>query len=778
MRHTGNLHTGPYDPRNDSTGAPRAAPGHAPHRPPALLRQPALHRLVAAVCAPALSLSEDDGQIRPKGAQGLYVDDVRVLSELVVTVDGEEPVPLGRDLGGGGSNRFEGAVFTGAGGAADPVVFLTRARRVTPTGMTEALTVSSRAREQIGLRVELHLSSDLASIAAVKSGMRPPAGNANAEGKRLVWRSMNGCIIEASGMPDPDAVEPAEGTFGWEIVLEPGEERVLSLCLERRAASEAVVVAFPQTGRAGYGSRAGDAVPLWASVESQDPRLGRFLSRSIADLNSLRMATSSAPRDVFLAAGVPWYLTLFGRDSIWAARMLLPLGHDLALGTLRSLAQRQGRVVDDLTNEEPGKILHELRQDSTRHDAFSGGPLGESVLSLPPVYYGTVDATPLWVCLLHDAWRWGLPERDVGPLLVSMERCLGWLVDFGCGAGQFVSYVDESGRGLTNQGWKDSDDGIQFRDGRIADAPLALCEAQAYAYEAAVRGAALLETFGRSGTDRWREFAAGLAGRFRDHFWVGDDEGVYPAVAIDARGAPVDSLSSNIGHLLGTGLLNDAESELVARRLGAVDLNSGFGLRTLAASSGGFNPLSYHCGSVWAHDTAIAISGLARTPGAAAREAASALIEGLLAAAEHFEFRMPELYGGAGAHGEQSGPLAYPASCRPQAWAAASSVAVLAAILGIRPDIPGGTVNFDPLPCAGPLSVGGIHLGDATVAVRLNASDPPQISGAPPGIEVRVGSPAAPARQRAGGGGAGGRGADWDEQAQAAATASQTSTSE
>ena len=732
-RLTGSLRAGGDDAEDESAGAAHTRSAGAARR------QPTLHRLVAAALAPALSLSEDDGQIRAEGAQGLYVDDVRVLSELVLTVDGEEPVPLGHDLEGGGANRFEAAAFNVGGVTPDPTLFLTRRRRLKPEGMTEELTVSSHARVPLACRVQLRLSSDLAPIAAVKSGLRPPARTADADGQRLVWRLANGSVIEAVGTPDPDHVDPGGGCLGWDLALAPGEVRLLSLSVHRHGPAGAVADAFRQGAYAGADDIAPVPVrvPVPVSVEAPDPRLARFLARSLADLAGLRMVTSSAPADVFVAAGVPWFLTLFGRDSIWAARMLLPLGSDLALGTLRTLARRQGRVVDPLTSEEPGKILHELRREPASHDAFSGGRHGEAVLSLPPVYYGTVDATPLWVCLLHDAWQWGLPDDEVEPLLAPMQRCLGWLADYGCGARPFVSYADESGCGLTNQGWKDSHDAIQFRDGRIAAAPLALCEAQGYAYEAAVRGAELLEAFGRSGAGRWREFAAGLAARFRERFWVEDDEGPYPAVALDAHGAPVDSLSSNVGHLLGTGLLDAKEAELVVGRVVGPDLNSGFGLRTLAASSVGFNPLGYHCGSVWAHDTAIAIAGLARTPGFAAKQAATALIEGLLAAAEGFGYRMPELYGGHD-RAERPGPLAYPASCRPQAWAAASSVAVLAALLGVHPDVPAGTVHFDPLPGSGPLLVQGLHLAGATIAVRLTASGPPQVTGVPPRLSVRL----------------------------------------
>ena len=217
------------------------------------------------------------------------------------------------------------------------------------------------------------------------------------------------------------------------------------------------------------------------------------------------------------------------------------------------------------------------------------------------------------------------------------------------------------------------------------DRDIALCEAQGYAYEAAMHGADLLDAFHRPGADRWREFAHNLARRFREAFWVSDPDGPYPAIALDSSGAVVDSLSSNIGHLLGTGLLDADEEQLVARRLGERDLNSGFGLRTLAKSSQGFNPLSYHCGSVWTHDTAIAIAGRRNVPEPAAEEAKNSLIEGLLAVAVHFDYRMPELYAG-DERLEQSGPRSYPASCHPQAWAAASAITLLAAVGGLRPE--------------------------------------------------------------------------------------------
>ncbi|HEX8092975.1 amylo-alpha-1,6-glucosidase, partial [Jatrophihabitans sp.] len=346
--------------------------------------------------------------------------------------------------------------------------------------------------------------------------------------------------------------------------------------------------------------------------------------------------------------------------------------------------------------EEPGKILHEIRAAETEHAA---GHQPDRLLRLPATYFGTVDATPLWILLLHDSWRWGLAEPEVERLLPNLERALAWMADFGMDGNGFLSYADRSGHGLSNQGWKDSADSVQFRDGRLAEPPVALSEVQAYGYAAAMAGASLLEAFGRPGADSWRDWATGLAERFRQRFWLADEHGRYPALALDGHGEPVDSVASNMGHLLGTGLLGEQESALVAHRLGSPELSSGFGLRTLASSAAGFNPLSYHGGSVWAHDTAIAITGLAAAaadgvPGAA--PAAANLIEGLLAAAPAFGYRMPELHGG---HRAEPGrrPIPYPASCRPQAWSAAAAMAIVTALLGPRPDAPAGALEFRPL---------------------------------------------------------------------------------
>ncbi|MGH8861518.1 MAG: amylo-alpha-1,6-glucosidase, partial [Jatrophihabitantaceae bacterium] len=291
-----------------------------------------------------------------------------------------------------------------------------------------------------------------------------------------------------------------------------------------------------------------------------------------------------------------------------------------------------------------------------------------------------------------------------------------------------------------NQGWKDSRDSIQFRDGTLASPPVALCEAQGYAVAAARRGAAILDAFGRAGADRWRAWAGALTDRFRARFWIREpaDGGVpYPAIALDGRGRAVDTVTSNIGHLLGTGLLDDAETAAVVARLGSAELDSGHGLRTMGSSSAGFNPLSYHGGSVWAHDTAIVIAGLARVGTPDAHRVVASLARGLVDAAESFGYQTPELFSGETAT-SRSGAVPYPASCHPQAWSAAAAVVLVAAATGIRPDVPGGTIGVAPLRPSpfGAITVRGIRIGDADVHVEVGRDGTVDVGGALAGLRV------------------------------------------
>ncbi|RGC70070.1 Amylo-alpha-1,6-glucosidase [Micromonospora sp. MW-13] len=679
--------------------------------------QPLLHDLVGVVRAPTSALGDAAGQIRPAGVQGVFHADARVLSRAELRVDDREPEALTQGPVGPHAARFVGLARWLGDPGPDPTVRVDRIRRLDPAGLTEELHVVSTAADLVRATVSVDLGCDLAPIEVVKSGgtAEPLEAKAGRPGQ-LAWAADGITVtVTADGATvDADADRSRSPRLSWPVELPARSAVTLSW---RLAVDDprAVVVAPP-------------AARTWArpEVTADDRRLVRFLDRSLDDLHALRLAEPAHPGDVFLGAGVPWFLTLFGRDSLWAARMLLPLGTELAAGTLRVLARRQGARVDPATGEAPGKILHELR----RHEFGAG-----EGLRLPPAYYGTVDATMLWVSLLHDAWRWGLPADQVEPLLPHLQAALAWLGEHADADGDgLVEYVDTTGHGLSNQGWKDSGDAVRFRDGRQARAPIVLAEVQGYAYEAAIGGAALLDAFDRPGGDRWREHAARLAERFRAAFWVDGPHGPQPALALDRDKRPVDSLTSNIGHLLGTGLLDDDESAQVARLLTTDALAGGFGLRTMSTDDAGFSPLSYHCGSIWTHDTAIVLAGLAR---GGFRAAALGLAEGLLAAAEAFDHRLPELYGGDD-RALAGRPVPYPAACRPQAWSAASAVLLLQAGVGLYPDVPAGRVLLAPLagPELGTLAARNLRVADASVDVTVTATGAARIDHLPPTLAL------------------------------------------
>jgi glycogen debranching enzyme len=685
-------------------------------------QQPFLHDLLAAVHAPTQVWSGGDGQVRPVGAQGVFHGDTRVASSAVVRVAGVEPEPVSAGPDGVGAVHVAGLARTVDGPGADPTARLDRFRRVRPGRVDERLVLSCSTAEPVRAVLTLALVADATPMEQVKAGM--PAvgvpGAAVAAGAPPQWASgdVTSRVVAAGAAVSGSGTARDPWVLAWELEARTGAPAEVGWALE--CAEVGAVVDAPSAERLEWST---------PRVRADDRRLPALVAQALDDLAGLRLASDGSPDDVFLAAGAPWFFTLFGRDSLWAARMLLPLGTDLAAGTLRTLARRQGVRVDPATAEQPGKILHEVRRSASHHPAEG--------LALPPVYYGTVDATPLWVTLLHDAWRWGMAAAEVEALLPAAESALAWMADHGDADGDgFLEYVDESGRGLANQGWKDSGDSVQWRDGRLATGPIALCEVQGYAHEAALAGAALLDAFGRPGADRWRAWAASLAERFRAAFWVRSPLGDYPGIALDRDKAVVDTLTSNAGHLIGTGLLTPDEEGAVARRLAGAEMDGGRGLRTMAADSAGYWPLRYHGGAVWPHDTAIVVAGLAR---AGRSELASSLTAGLLRAAEDLQYRLPELWSG-DALTDAPRTVPYPAACRPQAWSAAAGVAVLGAALGLRPDVPGGTLTVEPLRPSpfGAVAVEGLRVAGHALDVAVDAAGAATVrTAAPLAVTVR-----------------------------------------
>lgn len=659
--------------------------------------QPLLHDSTVLLRAPSQAWCARDGDMGTRAIHGFYHSDVRIIDLLELTVGGDAPECIAHTLEDSSTATYVSLVRSIDTDGADPRVRLDRRRTVTAHGLREELQLTNALDRELSTDVAVRLRVDCTPMQSIKAGLadRQPVRMRRA-GADL--RVASGTVTATLSAPDAalECDEPAV-TLRWSVTVPSGSSATVSW--ELTAADGASVV------------RGASAPPEWRDVHvrSDDIRLSAWVEHALGDLTALRMTTNDAPDEPFLAAGAPWFFTLFGRDSLWAARLLLPLGTGLAASTLRVLAGMQGTRCDEETAEQPGKIMHELRSGTLTIP-------GENV-SLPPLYYGTVDATALWACLLHDAWRWGMPHDEVQALLPNLEAALAWMRDYGDSDGDgFLEYADTSGHGLANQGWKDSGDSIQWRDGSLAEGPIALCEVQGYAYDAAIGGAELLDHFGRPGGDGWRQWASALKDRFADAFWIDDTRGPYPAVALDASKRPVDTVTSNMGHLLGTGILTSEQSVLVARRLVSPELDSGYGLRTMSTDAAGYWPLSYHGGSVWAHDTAIAITGLAHDGFV---EEAATLSRGLLAAAAGFGYRMPELHSG-DARRNTRAPVPYPAACRPQAWSAASAVAVLSARLGLHLGAHG--VTAAPAPGAGAIEVTGLRFSGRPFDLRADAA--------------------------------------------------------
>ncbi|MEU6848927.1 glycogen debranching N-terminal domain-containing protein [Actinacidiphila alni] len=634
-------------------------------------RQRSLHELVTLLRAPSVCLGSRDGQIRAAGLDGFYTDDYRVLAGLEVEVADAVAEPVGCRLRSPSSAVFTSRVRLAGDTGADPSVVLHRFRSVGEDGLKERLELVNYGADPVRVTLRVRARTDLAPVHVVRGGRQPPYVEPRAVAGGVCWTGpAREVLLTADPAPARTATEDAVAALSFTVDLAP--ERPAGVTLRAVARSDepegSERTFLPVSSVSSVSPRTAPVLPPLphdpGAGEPRDPLRRRLLRASLQDLQHMLLADPLDTADSFLAAGSPWYFTLFGRDALWSASLLLPGAPRLALGTLRTLRRRQGKGHDAVAEEEPGKILHEVRRETLLLDE----------MVIPPLYFGTIDATMLWVRLLHDTWRAGADEAEIEALLPGLLAALEWITVHGDSDGDgFVEYRSSTRGGLANQGWKDTPGAVRWADGRPARSPLALCEVQGYAYAAATQGADLLDAFGAPGADRWRDWAAGLRQRFRAAFWIDDATGAHPAIALDGDKRPVDGAASNMAHLLGTGLLDPHEAELVARRLSRPDLDCGYGLRTLSSTSKAFNPHSYHCGSVWPHDTAIAVLGLAAE---GQHAVARSLAEGVVTAAERFDFRLPELYAGTSAHDGEP-VLAYPNACRPQAWAAAGAVAVI-----------------------------------------------------------------------------------------------------
>lgn len=577
---------------------------------------------------------------------GLFVDDCRHVSRLVLRVHGW-PLRVLRS----GPESVVCAPETDR--HEDPPYAVVRRRRVLPGRLIESLELTSFVTTPQTVRVGYELAADFADQFELRSAggvdKSDAVRGAEVVDGRLVYSYARRAFARTTTVC---AVPPARLTSDsarWTVSLPPLGSVTLQLTVSASTPVDAFEDGATDMGRT-------------PAVARDD--LARCVRQGLADLDALRMPAPGVPGAVVPAAGAPWFLTVFGRDSLLTSLFALPHRPELAAGTLRVLAATQGRAVEESRVEEPGKILHELRR----------GELATTGEVPYARYYGSVDATPLFLMLL--AAHHELTGDD--PLAKSLEEAaraaVGWMLGPGGLATGYLRYRTDL-PGLVHHCWKDSGDSIVFRDGTPADGPIAVAEAQAYAYRALLGTARLATRVW--GDPAWAATltttAAALRERFASEFRLPDG---FVALALDGTGAAVDAPASNAGHLLWCGLLAGDWAATVADRLARDDFFSGWGVRTLAAGQAPYHPMSYHRGGVWPHDTAIAVAGLA----AAGRRAEAARIaDGLLAAASFGDGRLPEVMTGL-ARERGSGPVPYPHSCSPQAWAAAAPLLLLTAV--------------------------------------------------------------------------------------------------
>ncbi|MEJ1193180.1 amylo-alpha-1,6-glucosidase [Pseudarthrobacter sp. CCNWLW207] len=678
---------------------------------------------VTLVEGSSFCISLPNGDIRPEHPHGLFVQDTRILSGWSLTINGQQLEPLAAETKEPYRGLFVCRVARSDGYADSPLV-MERLREV-GAGIQEQVTVRNYSLKPADCVISLKIEADFADVFEVKEAriQRQWDETRQADGDaltiRAVWQDIRkGMVVQAPGADiSPEALTyrvtvPPHGHWSTVLTVMPSVEG---------AGSTAAFVHSDRDGLSPRDRRRREWVAKIPVLHMGNHSIERTLRRSYDDLGALRIEDPDHPERVVVAAGAPWFMTLFGRDSLWASVMAMPVDPSLALGTLQTLADRQGTVVDPVSEEEPGKILHEVRLDVS-----SGLSLGGK-----SAYYGSIDATPLFVMTLGTVSRWGFAKETIAALLPHADRALDWIRDYGDKDGDgFVEYQRLNPQGLINQGWKDSWDAINFADGTLAEPPIALCEVQAYVYIAYLSRAWIAYDAGDLAlADELADRAAQLKKQFNEQFWI--PERGYYAIALDGKKRQVDACASNMGHCLILGLVDKDKAPQVAERLMSPEMFSGWGVRTLSSDMGAYNPISYHNGSVWPHDNAIIAAGLMRYGFVAeAQRIATALLE----AADYTGGRLPELFCGFN-RDQLAAPVPYPTACSPQAWAATSPIRMVTSLMQYDAHVSRGGLWMDPVL---PESFGDLHITNAPMAggrITIDITNSvPTVQGLPEGM--------------------------------------------
>jgi glycogen debranching enzyme len=698
------------------------------------------------------------GDVAPASARelGIFHQDTRHLSHYELVLPGGSPTLLSSGAISAVLTQIDlTATDVEFGGLLDePINFLhVRRKQLLDDDFVDQIVFTNYLGHAVDVAFEVRYAADFADVFEVRGARRarrgeflPPASGGDRV--ELRYRGVDGDLYRTvlRFTPEPVTADAEHATF--RLHLEPGEAQVQEIVVGP-ARDAAVRPAKPAPRAIPDRGLAGEA-PLWpfdvrvartrhdqadflrrcTRVTCDNRVQAKLIERAVTDVHSLRILHDG---EWIVGAGIPWFAAPFGRDALITSAQLLAIAPHLAAETLRFLGHYQGKSEDPWREEEAGKIMHELRRgEMARTREIPHSP-----------YYGTIDATELYVILAGETWRWTADQALLGEIWPNVERCMEWIDRRTDGGSRFLAYQRMTERGLDNQGWKDSRDGVSFPDGRRATPPIALIEVQGYVIDAYRHAAALAAVRGEGERARaWAERGERLARRLDSAFWVPDTE--FYALAIDGAGRQVPTVSSNPGHLLWSRALPRERASRVAEVLLSPELYSGWGIRTVGRGQTVYNPIAYHNGTVWPHDNAMAALGMSRY-GMADR--ALTVLEGLFAAGEHFrQYRLPELFCGM-ARGEREFLVEYPVSCSPQAWASGSVFMLLQAALGLDPHAPAGrlAIRNPKLPRSiRQLDLLGMRVGNANVSLRFARSgrrthtDVLDVRGGPLKIEIEI----------------------------------------
>jgi glycogen debranching enzyme len=617
--------------------------------------------------------------------EGLFAQDTRFLSALRLTINGQRPLLLSSDK----IEYFSAAFFmrNPLAGGLGPDVLSIRRERFVGDGMQDAFTVQNQSMERVEFDLEVEVEADFADIFAVKDydfalgdptraePLPDPLPVEYEQERNQFLISDNGDLPLKTQVIFSERGEVNGSTMTFHLSLEPRERWGVHVEVFPLPDGEPVAPRFAELRFGEEVGRVRDSLAAWQlrvpQLRASWDALSHAFGQSVSDLASLRMRSDNGGIGKLPGAGVPWFMTVFGRDTIITCLQTLLFGPELARTALEVLADLQAKEDDPSRDAEPGKIVHEVRH-------------GKAARTWHERYYGTADATPLYLILLSEVWRWTDDAALVRDLKQPALAALDWIGKYGDRDGDgFVEYERRTEHGLENQSWKDSWDSQRFHDGTLARTPIAPCEVQGYVYDAKRRVAELAREVWRDRelAGRLDREADALRRRFDEAFWVEDRGGFY-ALALDGDKGQVDSLCSNIGHLLWSGIVEPRRVDAVVDQLMGDELWSGWGVRTMSTGDAGYNPLAYHNGTVWPHDNSLVAAGLARY---ARWPEAQRVIQRMLTAAQHFNYQLPEVFAGM-RRSETPFPIAYPTAARPQAWAAGAPVLLLQSLLGLQPD--------------------------------------------------------------------------------------------